>query len=134
MFETTQKVLFRHCDPAGIVFFPRAFEIANDLVERFFAEALDWPFEDLLRDAGVPTAEIATRFRAPSRHGDVLRLRLALTKLGRTSLAYRLDAQCGGEPRWETRATLVHVGAGGRPAPWPDAVRLRLADHLEPAP
>jgi len=40
-----EKVVFRHCDPAGIVFFPRYFEMINDCVESFFSEVLDWPFE-----------------------------------------------------------------------------------------
>ena len=131
MFETTQKVLFRHCDPAGIVFFPRAFEMANDCVEAFFADALDWPFETLLTKAGVPTAAISTTFRAPSRHGDVLTLRLAVTRVGATSLGYAMEATCGGQARFATEATIVHVDADGRPARWPDAVRARLTAHLE---
>jgi 4-hydroxybenzoyl-CoA thioesterase len=28
-YHVTQKVLFRHCDPAGIVFFPRYFEMVR---------------------------------------------------------------------------------------------------------
>jgi len=67
-----EKVVFRHCDPAGIVFFPRYFEMINDCVESFFSEVLDWPFEVFLENAGIPTAEINTRFTAPSRHGDKL--------------------------------------------------------------
>ena len=58
MFEMTQKILFKHCDPAGIVFFPRYFEMINDCVEEFFAEMLDWPFETLLKTNGVPTVAI----------------------------------------------------------------------------
>ena len=45
MYEFHQKVLFKHCDPAGIVFFPRYYEMVNDCVEAFFADVLDWPFE-----------------------------------------------------------------------------------------
>jgi len=80
-FVHAQKVLFRHCDPAGIVFFPRCFEMINDCVEHFFDEYLGLPFEVLLRTQGVPTAEISTRFLAPSRHGDRLVLVLTVTKV-----------------------------------------------------
>lgn len=131
MFETVQKVLFRHCDPAGIVFFPRYFEMMNDCVEAFFDEALGWPFETLLTKAGIPTAAISTEFRAPSRHGDVLTLSLAVTRLGGTSLGYAMDAVCAGELRFRTAATLVHVDATGRPARWPEAIRARILTHLE---
>ena len=31
-------IRFRHCDAAGIVFYPRYFEMMNDLVEDWFAE------------------------------------------------------------------------------------------------
>ena len=39
-FTLTQKVLFKHCDPAGIVFYPRYFEMINDCVEAFSTRPL----------------------------------------------------------------------------------------------
>lgn len=125
-FVHEEKVLFKHCDPAGIVFFPRYFEMINDCVEHFFDAALGWPFEVLLRSAGTPTAEITTRFLAPSRHGDRLRLDLRVTRVGRTSLGYAITASCGEEVRFEAAATLVHVDRSGRPMPWPEAIRTKL--------
>ena len=126
-----QKVLFRHCDPAGIVFFPRYFEMMNDCVEAFFADALDWPFQSMLATAAVPTAQIATRFAAPSRHGDRLILRLRVDRLGRSALDYTMTAHAGDELRFETTATLVHVGDDGRSARWPDRIRHRIEHMLE---
>jgi 4-hydroxybenzoyl-CoA thioesterase len=35
-FVMNQKVLFKHCDPAGVVFYPRYFEMINDCVEALF--------------------------------------------------------------------------------------------------
>ena len=122
VFAKDQKVLFRHCDPAGIVFFPRYFEMMNDLVEAFFDEALDYPFEQILKTEGIPTAQIETRFVRPSYHGDHLRLSLWVLRLGNTSLTYRMTATCGDEVRFETRATLVHVDNTGRPSPWPEVL------------
>ncbi|EAR52089.1 thioesterase family protein [Oceanicola granulosus HTCC2516] len=130
-FEYAQKVLFRHCDPAGIVFFPRYFEMMNDCVEAFFDSALRWPFEALHRVQAVPTAGIETRFRAPSRHGDQLTLALEIEAVGRTSCRYLMRARCGDEARFETRATLVLVGETGRPEAWPDPIRAKLTDIKE---
>ncbi|MBO6852243.1 MAG: acyl-CoA thioesterase [Marivivens sp.] len=127
-FVFEQKVLFRHCDPAGIVFFPRYFEMINDCVEHFFDEVLGWPFEELLLDQGVPTAEIKTRFAAPSRHGDRLSLAMHVTRIGRSSLGYRIEATCGTERRFEAETVLVHVDGQGKPASWPDAIRLKLKE------
>ncbi|WP_416882725.1 acyl-CoA thioesterase [Marivita sp.] len=128
-FAKDQKVLFRHCDPAGIVFFPRYFEMMNDLVEEFFDEALGYPFEEILKTEGVPTAQIETRFVLPSYHGDLLQLRLWVTRLGTTSMTYKMTATCGDELRFETRATLVHVNSMGRPEPWPEQLRNTVKTH-----
>lgn len=133
-YRVTQKVLFRHCDPAGIVFFPRYFEMVNDCLEAFFADELGWPWERLHAQGAVPTAQIDTRFSAPSRQGDTLDLCLAIDKVGRTSLGYTLTALCDGETRFETRATLVNVGPDGRPVAWPDAIRDKLTQRTEPNP
>ncbi len=38
------RVEFNHCDPAGIVFYPRYFEMANSVVENFFRDEVDYPF------------------------------------------------------------------------------------------
>ncbi|MCB1314040.1 MAG: acyl-CoA thioesterase [Sedimentitalea sp.] len=125
-FVFPQKILFKHCDPAGIVFFPRYFEMINDCVETFFDEVLGLPFEELLRHGGVPTAEISTRFTAPSRHGDKLAFILDCTKLGRTSLGLEIVATCKGETRFISNSTLVYVNREGRPTPWPEHVATTL--------
>ncbi len=128
MFEMKQKVLFRHCDPAGIVFFPRYFEMMNDCVEAFFDQLLDWPFEAMHQNSAVPTATITTDFTAPSRHGDILDIRLTLQKLGKTSLTYQMTAHCAGELRFRTSATLVHVNPQGRPSAWPSHVTEQISE------
>lgn len=130
-FRIEQKVLFKFCDPAGIVFFPRVFELINDCVEQFFDRALGWPFEVLLTTQGVPTVDIRTRFVAPSRHGDLLHLTLRVIRVGRTSMSYHIRTTCGDELRFETEATLVHVGGDGRPVPWPDDIAAKLARLAE---
>lgn len=121
-----QKVLFRHCDPARIVFFPRYFEMMNDCVEAFFAERLNAPFETLHQSGAVPTAQIETRFVAPSRHGDALEIKLEVVAVSTRSLRYEMRAFCGDELRFETVATLVHTNREGRAAPWPHDLHASL--------
>lgn len=128
-FNFPQKILFRHCDPAGIVFYPRFFEMINDCVEAFFEQELDFPFAEIHRDGAVPTAETSTRFLAPCRIGEELNMELEVTNLGRTSMGLALRAKCEGETRFETNSTLVFVNEQGRPQPWPDRVRHRI-DHF----
>lgn len=130
-FSFHQKVLFKHCDPAGIVFYPRYFEMINDCVEAFFDTELDHPFETLHRNGGVPTAEISTRFTAPSRHGDRLELRLECREIGRSSLKLTITALCGDETRFVAQSVLVHVGADGRAEHWPVALRNKIEHFLK---
>jgi 4-hydroxybenzoyl-CoA thioesterase len=131
MFVLDQPILFKHCDPAGIVFYPRYFEMINDCVEAFFDGVLGWPFKDIHEDGAVPTAEIRTRFVAPSRLGDQLALGLEITRVGRTSCGIAITADCADERRFETELTLVNVNAGGRPAVWPERVRNRFQEIKE---
>jgi len=131
VFRFPQKVLFRHCDPAGIVFYPRYFEMINDCVETFFDQALGFPFETLHGFGAVPTAEITTRFTARSFHGDRLDLALSCDRVGRSSLALTIVATCGDETRFIAKSTLVFVGKDGKPTSWPAALRAGLVTHME---
>lgn len=129
MFQFDQKVLFKHCDPAGIVFYPRYFEMINDSVEAFFNH-LGHPFEVLHQNAAVPTAQIETQFTAPSRHGDHLTLTLETTKLGRSSVDLSINAHAGNEARFICTSTLVYTTPLGKPTPWPDDLRAALTSHI----
>ncbi|MEM9032769.1 MAG: thioesterase family protein [Pseudomonadota bacterium] len=132
-FTMDQPVLFRHCDPARIVFFPRYFEMLNDVTEAFFAE-IGAPWQVLHKDHAVPTVALNTHFAAPSTHGDVLTFLQSLTRLGRTSITLLTTATCKDETRLTSEATLVHVNLSGRPEPWPDELARALRTRLEPAP
>ncbi|MEM8854485.1 MAG: thioesterase family protein [Pseudomonadota bacterium] len=125
------KIMFQHCDPAGIVFYPRYFEMINETVETFFEEAIGYPFATMHgRDGrGVPTVTIAADFKAPSRLGDVVDFAMTIVKVGNTSLGYELKASCAGEVRLEATGTLVHINdQSGRPVPWSDEVRTKLKE------
>ena len=122
-FHWRQKILFKHCDPAGIVFYPRYFEMINDCVEAFFFDALDYPFEDFHKlDAGAPTVHIETTFQAISRHGDWLDFALRPLRIGRSSFDFEVTAICDAERRLSAKLTLVHI-RNFSSEPWPQEVR-----------
>lgn len=128
-FLFPQKVLFKHCDPAGIVFYPRYFEILNDCIEAFF-DSIGIPFEGMMGTGGVPTVQIMTRFHAPSRHGDHLVLTLDLTKIGKTSLDIKIVVRAGQETRLLHQSTLVRVDKNGVPTPWTDTQTQSFQPHF----
>ena len=91
-FQREQLVRFGHCDPAGIVFYPRYFEMLNELIEDWFAQCLGLPFDVLIgqRQVGMPTAQLDTRFLRVSRHGDRLVQRIRIARLGGGSMTLRI--------------------------------------------
>ena len=133
-YRRQTRIEFNHCDPAGIVFYPRYFELTNSVCENFFREVVDHPFERMMTEGnGVPTARVETDFRAPSRLGDLLDWVLVVERLGGSSVTFRLAAHCEGQHRLTARLTLVWLGPDHRPARWPDRIRATLAAHLEDA-
>ena len=135
-FSVSRRVRFADCDAAGIVFFPRYFEMLNGVVEDWFAGPLGLSFAELhlRRHASVPTAAIEARFVAPSRLEDDLTFALTVTRIGGASCGLRHRIASGDELRFEATQTIVHVGASLKPEPWPEALRARIAPFLETAP
>ncbi|MEM9048358.1 MAG: thioesterase family protein [Pseudomonadota bacterium] len=132
-FRVTRQVRFGDCDPAGIVFYPRYFEMINAVVEDWFA-SLDAPFTQIiLRDGhGVPTVSVSAQFKAASRLGDSLTFHLAPLKLGRASLDLGVKAVCRDETRLTARPVLVWIdGAAMKARPWPAALRAKIAAAIE---
>jgi 4-hydroxybenzoyl-CoA thioesterase len=126
IYRRQNQIEFNHCDPAGIVFYPRYFEMVNSVVENFFAEVAGHPFAAMMAAGqGVPTAQLETRFLAPSRLGERLEWSLQVVRVGGASLALALEARGGAELRLTCALTVVFV-TGGRPTPWPAEVRARL--------
>jgi 4-hydroxybenzoyl-CoA thioesterase len=130
-FAWTQRVEFNHCDPAGIVFYPRYFEMLNSTVENFFRAEVGYPFEAMMAAGeGVPTARTEVNFHAPSRLGEVLDWRLGVTRLGRAAVDFRVTVHSGDSHRLTADLTLVFV-KHGRPQGWRDDLCARLSAHRE---
>jgi 4-hydroxybenzoyl-CoA thioesterase len=135
VFTVDRRVRFADCDAAGIVFFPRYFEMLNGVVEDWFAGPLQASFRELHvnRQVSVPTAAVEARFIAPSGLEDDLTFSLTVTKLGGASCGLRHRIVAGDQLRFEATQTIVFVGSSLKPEPWPDALRLRIAPYLETA-
>tara|TARA_R110002074_G_scaffold318690_1_gene489084 strand:- start:10 stop:435 length:426 start_codon:yes stop_codon:yes gene_type:complete len=127
------RVRFQHCDPAGIVFYPRYFEMVNQTIEDWF-ETIGMGFDRMhgMTASGVSTAQINTRFHAPSRLGDVLRFTLIPRKIGGASLTLTVTAHSGDEMRLSCEQVLVYVSlSDGRPRPWPQPLRNAITSQLQ---
>jgi 4-hydroxybenzoyl-CoA thioesterase len=136
VFEVEDTIRFAQCDPAGIVFFPQYLVLLNTLHERWFGEALDVPYEHYIgvRRLGLPTVRLECDFTAVSKHGDTVRQRLAVAKLGRTSLELAVEFDCAGELRARFRQVLVCTSlATHKSHPLPDDLRSGMQRYLRVA-
>lgn len=127
-YTRIMQIEFNHSDPAGIVFYPRYFEMTNSLVENFFADVVGVSFAAMMKAGqGVPTARLEANFMAPSRLGEKLEWSLDVIRLGRASVNCVAKAMVASSLRLTVDLTLVWVD-GGTPAAWPDAMRARFED------
>lgn len=133
-YQRLTQIEFNHCDPAGIVFYPRYFEMVNSVVENFFADVVGRSFAQmhLGQGNGVPTVKIEAEFVAPSRLGEKVLFTLEIVKLGGASAEFAIRAALGAEERMRLRLTLVWIEAG-RAAPWPQEMRARMVTFMEEA-
>lgn len=135
-FEKQQLIRFHHCDPAGIVFYPQYLVIFDELIEDWFNEGLGIDFAQFhARDRlGIPAAHLECDFIAPSKIGDTLTLRLAVQKIGNSSLTLRIEGGCGGETRIRSLQVRVLAALDGlRGVPIPAELRAKLERYLAAA-
>lgn len=129
-WHTRHTVRFAHCDPAGIVFYPRFFEIAHEAKEEWFRAITGVPFQQFVgtRGRGLPIVRLEADFFAASRHGDELDIAITVARLGRSSLHLHYAFACGGEQRLAVRTVVVQTDLRtGRPAP----IDGELREHIE---
>ena len=137
MYERLTQIEFNHCDPAGIVFYPRYFEMVNSVIENFFADVVGRSFASMHTDRaagsaenGVPTVAIETVFLRPSRLGDKVRFTLRVERIGGSSVKFLVVGAGPDGPRLEARMTLAWV-EDMRAAPWPSDMRAKLEAYRE---
>lgn len=125
-YHRSIAIEFCHCDPAGIVFYPRYAEMVNSVVENFFIDEVGYSFGQIMAAGeGIPTVRLEIDFRKPSRLGDRLDWTLTVEHLGRTSARFRVTA----DDRLEARCTVVWMASAFTPAAWPDHIRHHLEAH-----
>jgi 4-hydroxybenzoyl-CoA thioesterase len=79
------------CDPAGIVYFPRYFEMFDACTRALFERAGLFK-RDMLKTygiAGIPVVDMKARFMIPSRFGDDVVVESAVSKWGSSSFVVR---------------------------------------------
>jgi 4-hydroxybenzoyl-CoA thioesterase len=84
----TTRIEWGDCDPAGIIFYVRYFEIFDVSTTMLLERALGMSKFDYLKAydfLGHPLVETRARFRVPTRFSDVVVVETAIVECGRSS-------------------------------------------------
>ena len=134
-FQLDIPVRFEHVDAAGIVFYPRYFEMVNRVIEEWFGTSLRCNFSRLHfeRRLGIPTAHLDVSFIKPSRLDDILSFGLHLTEIRNSTFVAEHNVTHDGEERLHVVQSLVFVSLDNlRPVPVPDDFRGMMLEYLIP--
>ena len=136
-FRRQILVRFADCDAAGIVFYPRYFEMFNNLVEDWYRDALHFSFTEIVttRGWGLPTVHLEVDFIAPSVFGEYLSATLAVRNMGTSSLTLDIILRGPeGTDRVRGKVVLVMIDRRHHKAiPIPDALRDPILTFLDDA-
>jgi acyl-CoA thioesterase FadM len=134
LWTTDVLLRFNHCDPAGIIHFPRAFDILNNVVEDWFVHCLGLDYYDIVgrRRIGLGYAHAECDFVKPATMGNVLTLAVRVERLGNKSLALAVTARRGAEDILKASMVIVATDLTRHASiPLPDDVRKAVTDYQE---
>jgi 4-hydroxybenzoyl-CoA thioesterase len=138
MFSNTRttRIEWGDCDPAGIIYYVRYFEIFDVSTTMLFERAIGMKKIQYLKAysfLGHPVAETRAKFRMPTRFGDDVTIKTQVVAVGRSSiklehslsLGAALAAE-GAETRvWAVRDPNDPMRVKSEPIPAEIAERLR---------
>ena len=96
------EITLRHTDAAGVLFYPRLFELAHEATEMLLVE-IGYPISEMVagRLHHLPIVHADAEYRLPMRLGDRLVIEVSLHKLGDRSLGFTCTFV---DPEGRTRA------------------------------
>ena len=136
LFETPIKVRFSDVDRAGIAYYPRVVHWLHVAFEEFFEGFVGVPYATVLEreNLGFPAVDLKVEFVKPMRFGEVLKVGVALERIGGASSLFRYEVRGpDGDVRARARVTVVCVALDTlKPTPLPERYRSRFAAALLP--
>jgi 4-hydroxybenzoyl-CoA thioesterase len=137
----TTRIEWGDCDPAGIIFYARYFDIFDVSTTMLIERALGMKKIEYLKAydfLGHPVVETRARFRAPTRFGDEVEIATAVVACGRSSfrLEHRLTAAgVLAAEGYETRVWVIrdpHDGKRMKAQPLPAELVAKLTQASAP--
>ena len=132
-FETTRVLHFGDCDPAGIAYYPRYFDLLNGVVEDWWdSMGVPWKTLFLERRIGLPTVRFEVDFRAPAFLGDTLVFSLAVARIRGKTVDLNHSVRRDDAVLWRAKQILVPTSLETHKSiAWPDDLRASLTSFQE---
>lgn len=135
-FVTQLQVRFGDVDPAGIVYFPKIYDMVHQAFEEVWDVHVGKRYYHLLGEeqTGLPLVHSEVDFKHPLHFGDRPIVKVTCFKLGHSSIGLRYrffvdDVLCV-----DARMTTVHVDLEGlKSTTIPEAYRARFEEIMEDA-
>jgi 4-hydroxybenzoyl-CoA thioesterase len=132
-FTVEYPVLFSHCDPAGIAYFPRLFDLLHQAMEAWFNDGLNEKYSEFLmkKRIGAPTVSMQCDFISPAFFGDTLKIELSVVKLRNSAVDLAYHATIGDRVCLKARHSVCIFSLETYKAiPIPDALRERMQAYV----
>jgi 4-hydroxybenzoyl-CoA thioesterase len=136
IYVRNTRIEWGDCDPAGIVFYPRYFEMFDAATAALFERALGMTkrqYQVAFDFIGFPMVDTRARFSVPTRFGDDVVIETTVATINRSSFEVRHRLSKDGALAVEGFETRVWSGRDPtdpdriKSKPIPDEVRARLA-------
>jgi 4-hydroxybenzoyl-CoA thioesterase len=109
----SRRIQWGECDPAGIVFYPRYFEMFDASTTAMFSAALGltkYQMFETYKFAGYPMVDTRARFMVPTKFGDDITIETTMTEAKRSSFNIAHLLKKDGALAVEAFETRVWVG------------------------
>ncbi|WP_052261940.1 acyl-CoA thioesterase [Leisingera sp. ANG-M1] len=128
--------VFRHgqCDPAGIVYTPKFFDVFNQVIEAWFCKRLGIGYYEIIgpRRTGLGYVNAAATFFTPCMMGEKVEIFVAVTAIGSKSYQLQLHAMKNGREALRGNFTTVTTCLDEHQAiPIPPDIKAALAAYAE---
>ena len=110
-YTTRIPVRFGDVDKAGIVYYPVIFHYLHVAQEDFFAEYVGVPYHRLIEEEGLgfPTVTDASEFYRPFNYGEVVVVRVHISRVGVSSVTFEFRLYVEGSDELRARSSQVKV-------------------------
>jgi len=134
-FVQQRRLNWGEADPAGTIYAPRAIDFAIQAIELLWIEPAGVSFNDLFarQGLGAPWVHTSCEFAKPLRAGEPFALRIALERIGRSSLNWQGEAmRPDGESLFRLKLVSVIIDAkSGEARSVPDTIRNALSVYVK---